>query len=55
MECTRRSSAKGGNPATSHMFIVNPFRGESILELFSTHPSTEKRIRRLEELARGFS
>jgi heat shock protein HtpX len=51
----RGRPARGGNPATSHMFIVNPFRGESILELFSTHPSTEKRIRRLEELARGFS
>ena len=40
-----------GNPATSHMFIVNPFRGMSFLELFSTHPLTEKRIQRLEALA----
>lgn len=40
-----------GNPSTSHMFIVNPFRGVSILEIFSTHPSTEKRIQRLEEMA----
>jgi heat shock protein HtpX len=40
-----------GNPATSHMFIVNPFRGASIVELFSTHPLTEKRIQRLEEMA----
>ena len=36
-----------GNPSTSHLFIVNPFRKE----LFSTHPSTEERIRRLEEMA----
>ncbi|KPV44903.1 zinc metalloprotease HtpX [Alicyclobacillus ferrooxydans] len=35
------------NPATSHMFIVNPFRGESLARLFSTHPSTEERIKRL--------
>ncbi|MEM1981115.1 MAG: zinc metalloprotease HtpX [Candidatus Hadarchaeales archaeon] len=41
-----------GNPATSHLFIVNPFRGSSLVELFSTHPSTEKRIQRLEALAR---
>lgn len=42
---------QGGNPATSHMFIVNPFRGASIVEIFSTHPLTEKRIQRLEEMA----
>ena len=42
-----------GNPATSHMFIVNPFRGGGIIELFSTHPATEKRIQRLEALAAG--
>lgn len=41
----------GGNPATSHLFIVNPFRGTSLTNLFSTHPPTEKRIQRLEALA----
>jgi heat shock protein HtpX len=37
----------GFNPATSHLFIVNPFRGESLANLFSTHPSTKERVRRL--------
>ncbi len=40
----------GFNPATSHMFIVNPFSGESIVRLFSTHPSTEERVRRLRNM-----
>jgi len=40
-----------GNPATSHLFIVNPFRGASFVEMLSTHPSTEKRVQRLEEMA----
>lgn len=35
------------NPATSHMFIVNPLSGKSLLNLFSTHPPLEERIRRL--------
>ncbi len=35
------------SPATSHMFIVKPFSGESLLNLFSTHPPIEKRIERL--------
>lgn len=35
------------SPATSHMFIVKPFSGESFLNLFSTHPPIEKRIERL--------
>ncbi|QSO52318.1 zinc metalloprotease HtpX [Alicyclobacillus curvatus] len=38
------------NPAMSHMFIVNPFRGESLARLFSTHPSTEERVRRLRDM-----
>jgi len=38
------------NPATAHMFIVHPFSGGGIARLFSTHPPTEERIRRLLEL-----
>ncbi len=44
-----------GNPSTSHLFIVNPFRGVGLLELFSTHPPTAKRIERLEQLARSLA
>jgi heat shock protein HtpX len=39
-----------GNPAHSHMFIVNPFFG-NLQKLFSTHPPAEERIRRLKLLA----
>ncbi len=41
------------NPATSHMFIVNPLSGGGLLRLFSTHPPIEERISRLEAMARG--
>jgi len=40
------------NPATSHMFIVNPLSGGGILKLFSTHPPIEERISRLESMSR---
>lgn len=36
------------NPATAHMFIVNPLSGRSMMSLFSTHPPVEERIARLE-------
>ncbi|MCX5718193.1 MAG: zinc metalloprotease HtpX [Nitrospirae bacterium] len=39
------------NPATSHMFIVNPLSGGGLLKLFSTHPPIEERIARLESLS----
>jgi len=42
------------NPGTAHMMIVNPLRGSAIASLFSTHPPTEERIRRLYELARKY-
>ncbi len=35
------------SPATAHMFIVKPFSGQALLNLFSTHPPIEERIRRL--------
>jgi heat shock protein HtpX len=35
------------NPATAHLFIVQPFSGQGIISLFSTHPPTEERIKRL--------
>lgn len=38
------------NPATAHMFIVNPLSGKSLLKLFSTHPPLEDRIARLERM-----
>lgn len=39
-----------GNQATSHLFIVNPFKKDTLSKMFSTHPPTRSRISRLEEL-----
>jgi len=41
------------NPATAHLFIVNPLSGHRMDNLFSTHPSTENRIAALNDLARA--
>jgi len=41
------------NPATAHMFIVNPLRGGGMMNLFSTHPPMEERIARLESMVYG--
>jgi heat shock protein HtpX len=38
------------SPSTAHMFIVKPFTGESLMRLFSTHPSTADRIARLQAM-----
>ena len=41
------------DPTTAHMFIINPFSSLGNLKnLFSTHPSTDDRIRELEKMAR---
>jgi heat shock protein HtpX len=48
----RRGAPLKTSPSTASLWIANPFRGGRMLELFSTHPSTEKRIRRLEDISR---
>ena len=43
------------NPATAHMYIVNPLaglRGQNFSNLFSTHPPIDQRIKRLRQMAR---
>ena len=39
------------NPATAHLFIINPLHGERMDSLFSTHPATENRIAALQAMA----
>jgi heat shock protein HtpX len=41
------------NPATAHMFIIKPFSGAGLFNLFSTHPPTEARIQALLALQKG--
>jgi len=47
---TRNESAEQF-PTTAHLFIINPLSGEHMDSLFTTHPSTENRVARLEALA----
>jgi heat shock protein HtpX len=44
---SKRIPMSDANPATAHLFIINPFTGGGLTRLFSTHPSTEDRIARL--------
>lgn len=47
----KRMPMKNGNPASASLFIVNPFKGSALIKLFSTHPPTEERIKKLNELS----
>jgi heat shock protein HtpX len=38
------------SPSTAHMFIIKPFTGQWFMQMFSTHPSTEDRIARLQAM-----
>ena len=49
----RRRVMPGATEATAHMFIINPFSGVNLKQLFSTHPPTEERVRLLHEQARN--
>ncbi|MGQ9610542.1 MAG: zinc metalloprotease HtpX [bacterium] len=52
MEAIAMRKPLAANPSMSNMFIVNPLRRDFLSGLFSTHPPIQKRIKRLEELAR---
>ena len=47
LEVASKQIPLDANPATAHMFIIQPFTGSALMSLFSTHPPTEKRIRAL--------
>jgi heat shock protein HtpX len=49
----QRRVMPGATEATAHMFIINPFSGVNMRQLFSTHPPTEERVRLLREQARA--
>ncbi len=50
-----RNDAAEHNPATAHMFIINPLSGERMDNLFTTHPATENRIAALKDMAREWN
>ncbi len=47
----KRRVMPGATEATAHMFIINPFSGAKMQQLFSTHPPTAERVRLLREQA----
>lgn len=47
LESAARRIPMQANPATSHLFIVNPFSGASMARLFSTHPPLQERVKKL--------
>jgi heat shock protein HtpX len=53
IEVASRLEPLPANPATAHLFIVNPLSGQSFARLFSTHPPTEERIARLRAMRLG--
>ncbi len=53
LEMAAQKIPMDANPATSHMFIVNPLSGGALMKLFSTHPPVEERIARLKAMRFG--
>ena len=49
---SRQFPLRDAQPATAHLFIMNPLSGKGWTSLFSTHPPTEARIARLEAMSR---
>jgi heat shock protein HtpX len=53
LEMAKQAVPMDANPATAHMFIVNPLSGQALMRLFSTHPPIEERIARLRAMRLG--
>ena len=47
LQMAQQVAPMAANPATAHLFIVNPLSGQMLMNLFSTHPPLEQRIARL--------
>src|SRR3989442_15284504 len=47
----RAATVGSTSASTASLWIVNPIRGHTLMELFSTHPSTKNRINRLRRVA----
>src|SRR5213083_1263878 len=47
LQMAQQVAPMNANPATAHLFIVNPLSGQAFMNLFSTHPPIEDRIARL--------
>jgi heat shock protein HtpX len=50
LEQASRVIPMDANPATAHLFIVNPLTGQSLMNLFMTHPPIQDRIARLRSM-----
>jgi heat shock protein HtpX len=50
LEMASQAVPMQANPATAHLFIVNPLSGRALMQLFSTHPPIEERIARLRQM-----
>jgi heat shock protein HtpX len=50
LESASKQIPMDANPATAHMFIIKPFSGRGLMNMFSTHPPTEQRIQALMNL-----
>lgn len=50
MSAPGRNPSGAPSPATASLWIVNPFRGNGMVELFSTHPSLPHRVERLRKI-----
>jgi heat shock protein HtpX len=47
---SKRIPMEDATPSTAHLFIIQPFTGQALMRLFSTHPSTADRIARLQAM-----